>query len=212
MCCISTEWFFFSGWHNECVCAHLFSYISIWSNLTLYFSKLTSLMCYSFSGLCILNISLWLARSNAFEYFVRRLSLSLSLPSIYIAILPLLVQLGCVVVSAADAVMLRFASFFSHMWTFRTLHIRVNYFARAYRIQGYNRAHIIFRWMLWAHSYTIYTTTVIQHINSNNCLPYTTQSHSHSIQSTSHPNEPTSSIIEIWFNSHLNNSSSLPIS
>lgn len=45
-----------------------------------------------------------------------------------------------------------------------------------------------------------------------------TQTHSQAVvyhtvtQSTSHPNEPTSSIIEIWFNSHLNNFSSLPIS
>lgn len=42
-----------------------------------------------------------------------------------------------------------FCLFCSHVWAFFsccTSHIRVNYFARAYLIQGYNRAHIKFRW------------------------------------------------------------------
>lgn len=109
----------------------------------------------------------------------------------------LVVVVGAVVSAVAVAAK-GLPNSFAHVNTFCTLHIRVNYFARAYRIQGYNRAHIIFRWMRC--SLIPRTHACIQEQLSLPHIVAVNQSNQH---------EPTSSIIEIWFNSHFNNFSLL---
>lgn len=133
-------WFSYKVFHLLLQCMPLFHMIK--SQFFFYFTRSFCSLFVMPSG--VLNITLW---------WLVRLHLNIRI---------------CVCFFSA-LIFSRVYVFCSHIWTYYTSHICVNYFARAYLIQGYNRAHIQFRWtrlrLFCTHRLSIIPAHTLRHRN-----------------------------------------------